>query len=41
MNAQVDDAEVAMAILNGLPEQYSGLIVALDVLGDDRSLTTE
>ena len=41
MNAQVDDAEVAMAILNGLPEQYSGLIVALDALGDDRSLTTE
>ena len=41
MNAAVDDAEVAMATLNGLPEQYNELIVALDALGNGSSLTTE
>ena len=41
MNAQVDDAEAAMAILHGLPDQYSGLIVALDALGDDKSFTVD
>ena len=41
MDAYVDDAEIAMAILNGLPEQYSNLIVALDALGSDQAFTID
>ena len=41
MSAQVDDAEAAMTILNRLPEQYSGLIVTIDTLGNDIFLATE
>ena len=41
MDAYVDDAETAMAILNGLPEQYSNLIVALDALGNDQACTID
>ena len=41
MDAHVDDAEIAMTILNGLPEQYSNLIVALDALGNDQAFTID
>ena len=41
IDAQVDDPEVAMVIFNGLYEQYSSLSVALDALGEDRSLIVE
>jgi len=35
MSVDVDDKEIAMAVLNGLPTKYEGLIVALDALGND------
>lgn len=35
MNVDIDGQEMAMAILNGLPEQYENIITALDALGDD------
>ena len=42
MNVDIDDKEIAMAALNGLPSTYEGLIVALDALGnDDKSFTFE
>ena len=41
MDAHVEDAEVAMTILNGLPQQYSNLIVALDALGSDQAFTVD
>lgn len=38
MNVNIDDKEMAMAVLNGLPECCETLIVALDALGlDDKS----
>ncbi len=40
MKVDIDDKEIAMAALNGLPSTYEGLIVALDALGnDDKSFT--
>jgi hypothetical protein len=41
MDAKIDETEVAMAVLNGLPSKYDHLIVALDALRDDAKLTTE
>lgn len=35
MNVEIDDQELAMAALNGLPSTYESLIVALDALGND------
>ena len=35
MDVDIDDKEMAMAALNGLPSTYEGLIVALDALGND------
>jgi Reverse transcriptase (RNA-dependent DNA polymerase)/gag-polypeptide of LTR copia-type/Integrase core domain/GAG-pre-integrase domain len=41
MGVIIDDEEVAMAVLNGLPPKYDHLIVALDTMGDDTKLTLE
>lgn len=41
MGVQVDDEEVAMAVLNGLPTTYGNIITALDALGDDSKFTLE
>ncbi len=39
MNVTIDDAEMAMAMLNGLPEAYDPLISALDAIsGEDETL---
>ena len=35
MKVEIDDKELAMAALNGLPSSYESLIVALDALGND------
>lgn len=35
MNVSIDDAEMAMAVLNGLPDRFDSLICALDALGND------
>ena len=40
MGIDVDEKEVAMAVLNGLPPQYENLIVALDALGNEDKLFT-
>ena len=37
MGVDIPDSEMAMAFLNGLPEQYAPIISALDALGDDDS----
>lgn len=34
MGVDVDDKEIAMAVLNGLPEKYETLVTALDAIGD-------
>ena len=34
MNVHIDDKEMAMAVLNGLPARFDSLIVALDALGN-------
>jgi gag-polypeptide of LTR copia-type len=41
MDVNIDETEVAMAVLNGLPPKYDHLIVALDALVDDTKLTME
>jgi gag-polypeptide of LTR copia-type len=41
MGVTIDEEEVAMAVLNGLPPKYDHLIVALDTMGDDAKLTLE
>jgi gag-polypeptide of LTR copia-type len=41
MDAKIDETEVAMAVLNGLPSMYDHLLVALDAIGDDTKLTME
>jgi len=41
MEVTIDDAEVAMAVLNGLPAKFGNIITALDALGDERSLSLE
>ena len=35
MNVDIPKCEMAMALLNGLPEEYTALISALDAVGDD------
>ena len=40
MSVNIDDAEMAMAMLNGLPERFDGLISALDAIGDDNEVFT-
>ncbi len=42
MGVDIDDKEIAMAVLNGLPERFNNLISALDALGneDEASLLT-
>eukprot|EP00171_Calliarthron_tuberculosum_P005101 IDg5101t1 len=35
MNVTIDDKELAMAVLNGLPERYQSIITALDAIGDE------
>lgn len=40
MGVNIDDQEMAMTLLNGLPERFDGLISALDALGDDEKLFT-
>jgi hypothetical protein len=41
MDVTIDEEEVAMAVLNGLPPKYDNLIVALDTICDDTKLTLE
>ena len=40
MNVEIDDQEIAMAALNGLPSSYESLIIALDALGNDEKVFT-
>ncbi len=35
MGVDIDDKEMAMAVLNGLPERFNSLISALDALGNE------
>lgn len=37
MGVEIDDKEMAMAVLNGLPERFNNLISALDALGNEDS----
>ena len=37
MNVEISERETAMALLNGLPEEYSALISALDAIDEDES----
>ena len=37
MNVEIDDSEMAMALLNGLLDEYSPLISALDALGTEET----
>lgn len=36
MSVVVDDKEMAMAVLNGLPDRFHSLIVALDALSNEQ-----
>lgn len=40
MGVTIDDEELAMALLNGLPSSYESLIVALDALGSESKVFT-
>ena len=40
MNVDIDDKEMAMAVLNGLPARFESLIVALDALGNEEKMFT-
>ena len=35
MEVHIDDKEMAMAVLNGLPPRYGAIITALDAIGDE------
>ncbi len=35
MDVTIDDKEMAMAVLNGLPPRFETIITALDAIGDD------
>ena len=37
MNVEISESEMAMALLNGLPEEYNALISALDAIDEDES----
>ena len=42
MKVEIDDKEMAMAVLNGLPARFDSLIVALDALGnEDKDFTLD
>lgn len=42
MGVSIDDKEMAMAVLNGLPERFQSIITALDAIGDgDESFTLD
>ena len=41
MGVDIDDTEIAMTILCGLPDKYEHLIVAIDAATDDETLTME
>ncbi|CDF40831.1 unnamed protein product, partial [Chondrus crispus] len=38
MSVNIDDKEMAMAVLNGLPARFEALIVALDALGNEEKI---
>ena len=38
MSVNIDDKEMAMAVLNGLPTRFEALIVALDALGNEEKI---
>ena len=38
MNVHIDDKEMAMAVLNGLPPRFDNLIVAPDALGNEEKV---
>jgi hypothetical protein len=40
MGVEIDGNEVAMALLNGLPDRFNGLISALDALGNEDKIFT-
>ena len=40
MGIRIDDQELAMAALNGLPASFESVIAALDVLGNDNGMFT-
>eukprot|EP00171_Calliarthron_tuberculosum_P003752 IDg3752t1 len=40
MGVILEESEMAMALLNGLPERFDGLISALDALGNDDKIFT-
>ena len=40
MGVEIDDKELAMAVLNGLPERFDSLICALDALGNENETFT-
>jgi hypothetical protein len=40
MGVEIDDNEMAMALLNGLPDRFDGLISALDALGNEDKIFT-
>ncbi len=35
MGVEIDDKEMAMAVLNGLPERFNNIVSALDALGNE------
>lgn len=41
MNVQIENEEVVMAVLNGLPKQYDNIITALDALGSESTFSLE
>ncbi len=40
MDVTIDDKEIAMAVLNGLPPRFETIITALDAIGDDNASFT-
>ncbi len=40
IGVEIDDKELAMAVLNGLPERFDSLICALDALGNENDTFT-
>lgn len=40
MDVVIDDKELAMAVLNGVPSRFETIITALDAIGDDEASLT-
>ncbi len=40
MGVDIDDQEIAMTVLTGLPSRFDNLISALDALGEDQNIFT-